>query len=216
MAPAFLFEGPEDAPVTVVLAHGAGAPMDSASMTATSAALAAAGMRVARFEFAYMASRRDGTGRKPPPRADRLIPEYLEAVESLGPVAGRLIIGGKSMGGRVASLVADELRARGRICGLLCLGYPFHPPQRPAQLRTAQLAALSTPTLICQGTRDQFGSREEVAGYALAPAIEVLWLEDGDHDLKPRKSVSGFSAADHLRTMAAEVAAWAARLSPGS
>ena len=103
------------------------------------------------------------------------------------------------MGGRVASMVADELHAAGQVAGLLCLGYPFHPPGRPEQLRTAHLERLATPALICQGTRDPFGTREEVAGYALSPAIEILWLEDGDHDLRPRKAVSGFTAAEHLR-----------------
>src|SRR5206468_699403 len=83
----------------------------------------------------------------------------------------------------------------------LCLGYPFHPPGKPAQLRTAHLAGLATPTLICQGTRDEFGTRDEVAGYALSDPIEILWLEDGGHDLKPRKRVSGLTAADHLRTL---------------
>jgi predicted alpha/beta-hydrolase family hydrolase len=125
------------------------------------------------------------------------------------------VIGGKSMGGRVASMVADALLADGAIAGLLCLGYPFHPPGKPEQLRTAHLAELRTPTLICQGTRDEFGTREEVPGYVLSPAIELLWLEDGDHDLKPRKSVSGFSAADHLRMMANAVAGWTRRLDVG-
>lgn len=202
----FLFDGPEDAAVTILLAHGAGAPMDSASMAATAKALAAAGFRVARFEFAYMAARRYGH-RKPPPRADTVNPEYVAAVEALG-AKGPLIIGGKSMGGRVASMVADELYAAGKVAGLLCLGYPFHPPAKPEQLRTKHLAGLKTPTLICQGTRDEFGTREEVAGYTLSDQIEILWLEDGDHDLKPRKSVSGFSTADHLKTLAETVADW--------
>ena len=202
----FLFDGPEDAAVTILLAHGAGAPMDSASMTATAKALAAAGFRVARFEFAYMAARRYGH-RKPPPRAETVNPEYVAAVEALG-AKGPLIIGGKSMGGRVASMVADELHAAGKIVGLLCLGYPFHPPAKPEQLRTKHLEDLKTPTLICQGTRDEFGTREEVAGYTLSDQIEILWLEDGDHDLKPRKSVSGFSIADHLKTLAETVADW--------
>ncbi|MGK9169862.1 alpha/beta hydrolase [Inquilinus limosus] len=210
MAPTFLFDGPADARTTILLAHGAGAPMDSASMTAAATALAGAGLRVARFEFAYMAARRDGR-RKPPPRAESLIPEYRAAVEALG-ASGPLIIGGKSMGGRVASMIADELRAEGRIAGLLCLGYPFHPPGKPEQLRTAHLAGLATPALICQGTRDEFGTSDEVAGYALSDRIELLWLEDGDHDLKPRKSISGFTAADHLRTTAERVAAWADRI----
>ena len=211
MGEKFLFDGPEDAPVTILLAHGAGAPMDSASMNATAKALAAAGFRVARFEFGYMAARRTSEGRKPPPRAETLNPEYVAAVDALG-TKGPLVIGGKSMGGRVASMIADDLHASGRIVGLLCLGYPFHPPAKPEQLRTKHLAGLRTPTLICQGTRDEFGTCEEVQAYTLSDAIEVLWLEDGDHDLKPRKSISGFSTADHLRTVADAVAAWAARL----
>jgi predicted alpha/beta-hydrolase family hydrolase len=210
MAPTFLTDGPAEARITILLAHGAGAPMDSASMTAVAKALAETGFRIARFEFGYMAARRDGQ-RKPPPRAETVIPEYRAAVDALG-AAGPLIIGGKSMGGRVASMVADELHAAGRIAGLLCLGYPFHPPGKPAQLRTAHLAGLVTPALICQGTRDEFGTRDEVAGYTLSDRIELLWLEDGDHDLKPRKSVSGFTAADHLRTVAAAVSDWAGRI----
>jgi predicted alpha/beta-hydrolase family hydrolase len=216
MALTFLLDGPPDPAATILLAHGAGAPMDSASMTAAAKALAGAGFRVARFEFAYMAARREGQ-RKPPPRGESLTPEYRAAVEALiaeGHQAGPLIIGGKSMGGRVASMVADELFAAGRIAGLLCLGYPFHPPAKPTQLRTAHLAGLRTPALICQGTRDEFGTRDEVAGYTLSDRIELLWLEDGDHDLKPRKSVSGFTAADHLATLASAVKAWAAKL-PG-
>jgi predicted alpha/beta-hydrolase family hydrolase len=208
----FLFDGPEDARVTVLLAHGAGAPMDSASMTAAAKALADRGIRVARFEFGYIAARRTGDGRKPPPKAEKVMPEYVAAIEALGPTNGPLIIGGKSMGGRVASMVADEAFAAGRIAGLVCLGYPFHPPGKPEQLRTAHLEGLKTPTLICQGTRDEFGTREEVSAYRLSPDIELLWLEDGDHDLKPRKSVSGFSAAEHLATVAKAVAEWAGRV----
>jgi predicted alpha/beta-hydrolase family hydrolase len=204
--PDFLFDGPDNAPATILLAHGAGAPMDSASMTVTAQALAAAGFRVARFEFAYMAARRSGQ-RKPPPRAETVQPEYRAAIAALR-ATGRLIIGGKSMGGRVASMIVDAVRP----AGLLCLGYPFHPPEKPTQLRTAHLADLQTPTLIVQGTRDPFGTPEEVATYKLSKAIEILWLEDGDHDLKPRKKISGFSAADHLKTMADRVAAWCATL----
>ena len=210
----FLFNGPDRADVTILLAHGAGAPMDSASMTAAAEALAGAGFRVARFEFDYMAARRTGTGRTPPPKAEKLNPQYLAAIEALG-AKGTLVIGGKSMGGRVASMVADSLFEAGRVQGLLCLGYPFHPPGKPGQLRTAHLADLKTPALIVQGTRDEFGTREEVSAYQLSPAIELLWLEDGDHDLKPRKRVSGFSAADHLETMAKAVFGWAGHsLSP--
>jgi len=207
----FLTDGPEQAKVTILLAHGAGAPMDSAAMTASAQALAGAGIRVARFEFEYMASRRDSGARKPPPRAETLKPEYLAAIDALG-AKGPLIIGGKSMGGRIASMIADDLHQTGRIAGLLCLGYPFHPIGKPDQLRTAHLEVMKTPALIAQGTRDLFGTREEVSGYRLSKAIEILWLEDGDHDLRPRKGVSGFSAADHLKTLADRVAAWAERI----
>ena len=210
----FLFDGPEDARVTLLLAHGAGAPMDSASMNATTKALAAEGFRVARFEFGYMASRRTAAGKKPPPKAETVMPEYVAAIDDLGATNGPLFIGGKSMGGRVASMVADALYDAGRIAGLVCLGYPFHPPGRPQQLRTAHLINLKTPTLICQGTRDEFGDRYEVGEFGLSDAIEVLWLEDGDHDLKPRKSVSGFSTADHLKTVAQSVDAWVKDIAP--
>ncbi len=178
----FLFNGPEDADRTVALAHGAGAPMDSDFMEVVAADLAERGLRVARFEFPYMRRRRETGKGGGPDRQPALLDAWREAAERLGGGA-RLIIGGKSMGGRIASMVADELGA----LGLVCMGYPFHPPGNPIKLRTAHLAELRTPTLILQGTRDTFGKREEVEGYQLAPAIRVHWLEDGDHSFKPRK-----------------------------
>jgi predicted alpha/beta-hydrolase family hydrolase len=208
----FIYNGPENAAATILLAHGAGAPMDSAAMSAVADALASSGFRVARFEFAYMAARRDGQ-RKPPPKAELLRDEYKNAVRDIGD-ARPLIIGGKSMGGRVASLVADELFADARIAGLLCLGYPFHPPAKPDQLRTAHLGTLKTPTLICQGTRDPFGTRDEVEGHQLSDRIDVLWLEDGDHELKPRKKITGLSVEDHLQSVGVGVAEWAHRIVP--
>lgn len=208
----FLFDGPETAETTILLAHGAGAAMDSTAMAAATAALSSVGIRMARFEFGYMAARRTSGTRKPPPKAERLMDEYRAAIVELG-AKGKLIIGGKSMGGRVASMIADEEHAAGRIAGLVCLGYPFHPPGKPESLRTAHLEKLETPALICQGTRDIFGTRQEVSDYTLSPAIEILWLEDGDHDLRPRKAISGFSAADHMKTMAETVQRWAKCLS---
>lgn len=112
----------------------------------------------------------------------------------------------------LGAAIADDLYSSGRIAGLLCLGYPCHPLGKPDQLRTEHLKSLKTPTLIAQGTRDLFGTREEVSTYQLSKNIEILWLEDGNHDLKPRKSLSGFSAADHLRTLAEAVSAWAQRI----
>lgn len=178
----FLFDGPADASQRLALAHGAGAPMDSPFMAAFAEGLGARGIRVARFEFPYMAARRN-TGRKfPPDRQPVLLDTWTRAAQALGHPE-TWIIGGKSMGGRMASLVADGLGVR----GLACLGFPFHPPGKPAQTRTAHLAGLKTPTLIVQGTRDPLGGRTDVAGYALSPSIEITWIEDGDHDLKPLK-----------------------------
>ena len=207
----FLFNGPSDAELTILLAHGAGAPMDSASLTSIAETLGAAGLRIARFEFGYMAARRASAAKRPPPHANALTAEYIAALDMLD-ASGPLVIGGKSMGGRVASMVADQLYASQRISGLLCLGYPFHPIGKPVQLRTAHLAGMRTPALIVQGTRDQFGTREEVASYDLSKSIEILWLADGDHDLRPRKAISGFTVADHMRTMADHVTAWSKAL----
>jgi len=203
--PAEQTEQPERA-VTVLLAHGAGAAMDSGWMNDMTALLVERGIRVARFEFSYMASRRQGS-RKPPPRAETLAQEYRDAVAAVG--GERLFIGGKSMGGRVASMVADELHDAGLIEGLVCLGYPFHPPGAPEKLRTAHLEGLRTPTLICQGTRDPFGTREDVAGYDLSPSIRFCWLDDGEHEFKPRTAISGFTHREHLATAADAVAAFA-------
>lgn len=203
-----LRDGPRDARATLLLAHGAGAPMDSEWMEAVTAAFAAQGLAVARFEFGYMAARRAGGPKKPPPRAERLMDEYRAAVHALS-AQKPLVIGGKSMGGRVASLVADDLHAAGQVAGLLCLGYPFHPPGKPERLRTAHLETLATPALIAQGTRDPFGRREEVEGYALSDRIELCWLDDGDHDFKPRKA-SGHTLAGHVAALATRVAEWVA------
>ena len=169
--------------------------MDSAGMNAITSAIVAQGIRVARFEFAYMAGRREGV-RKPPPRGDSLLGEYRDAVASAA--AKPLFIGGHSLGGRVASMVAQELYDDGVIAGLVCFSYPFHPPAKPEQLRTAHLLGLTVPTLIVQGTRDEFGTPDEVADYDLSPAIEVHWLGDGDHSLRPRKTISGRTYAQNL------------------
>ena len=199
MSPDFLFDGPDSAKTTLLLAHGAGGAMDSPAMQALTEAFAGEGLRVARFEFSYMAARRQGT-RKPPPKAETLIPEYCAALAALG-ARGQIIIGGKSMGGRIASMIADETQAD----GLLCIGYPFHPVGKPEQLRTAHLKHLHKPTLIAQGTRDPFGTRDEVATYDLSPAIQILWIEDGDHDLRPQHNVSGRTIKKHLASLAREV-----------
>ena len=165
----------------LLLAHGAGAPMDSPFMNTIANAVADAGIEVIRFEFEYMAKRREDGRRRGPDRAPKLTARFKEALDLVGP-AEELVIGGKSMGGRMASMIADEVGA----AGLLCLGYPFHPPGKPERLRTAHLETLRTPTLIVQGTRDRLGNEDEVASYTLSPSVELAWMGDGDHSFKPR------------------------------
>jgi len=207
MATHFLFDGPDPGAhgITVVLAHGAGAPMDSPFMNIMARGLAAEGLRVARFEFPYMRARREQGRRGAPDREPVLRAAWLAAIADLGG-GERLVIGGKSMGGRFASMVADEAGAR----ALVCLGYPFHPPGQPEKLRVAHLEHLQTPALIIQGTRDPFGTREDVAGYTLSPSIKFLWLEDGDHSFKPRAS-SGKTERGHLEEAVRAVAELARR-----
>ena len=203
--PAFLHDGPAGAGDLILLAHGAGAPMDSPFMAAFAEGLARHGAEVVRFEFPYMAQRRHGGGRRPPDRAPVLLEFWRQVVERFPDRQPVLV--GKSLGGRMASLIADEVCAR----GLVCLGYPFHPPGRPETLRTDHLAGLKTSSLIVQGSRDALGSCEEVAGYALAPSISLHWAEDGDHSLKPRRK-SGRTEAQNWAEAIAAVAAFLARL----
>src|SRR5580704_124334 len=190
----FLFNGPRTAPITLVFAHGAGGPMDSPFMATIAGGIAKAGIRVARFEFPYMRRRREMGKGGAPDTGPVLMQSWRETIEDLGG-GERLVIGGKSMGGRIASMVADEAGVR----GLVCLGYPFHPPGKPEQTRTQHLERLRTPALILQGTRDAFGKPEEVGKYKLSRAIRIEWLEDGDHSFKPRAR-SGRTEADNLNS----------------
>ena len=180
------------APLTVVLAHGAGAAMDSSFMNDMASGLAAGAFRVARFEFPYMQETRRSGRRTRPDAPAVLEAAWMQVIEQLGGPRG-LVIGGKSMGGRIASMVADRAGVR----GLVCLGYPFHPAGAPGTLRVAHLAELRTPTLILQGERDTLGSREEIEGYRLSGAIRVSYLVDGDHSFKPRKA-SGSTYAGNM------------------
>ncbi len=174
----FLSDGPERGGPTLILAHGAGGAMDSEFMNFVAAAIAAEGVRVLRFEFPYMRVRRESGKSRAPDREPVLLETWREAVRECG--EARPFIGGKSMGGRMATMVADELG----VAGLVSLGYPFHPPGRPERTRTAHLEGLRTPALVVQGSRDPFGTSEDVAGYALSSAIQVQWLEGGNDDLR--------------------------------
>jgi predicted alpha/beta-hydrolase family hydrolase len=197
---AILVDGPKTAAKTFLFAHGAGGSMDSPFMQRIAEGVAASGIRVIRFEFPYMQRRREtGKGGAPdPPRT--LMQSFQDAIEQAGG-GSRLVIGGKSMGGRIASMVADDAK----VLGVVCLGYPFHPPGKPEKTRTKHLESLRTATLILQGTRDSFGLPEEITAYKLSPAIKIEWIEDGDHSFKPRAR-SGRTEADNVGAAIALVA----------
>jgi uncharacterized protein len=206
---------------TLLLAHGAGAPMDSDFMQAIAEGLAAHGVTVARFEFDYMAQRRVDQRKRPPQRQDKLLTRFAQAAEQAGGLSN-IFIGGKSMGGRMATYLAAGLHgspdqstqghSRKGICrGVVALGYPLHPPHKPEQLRMSHFGDLGASLLICQGERDAFGARAEVealqADGALVEEIEWRWLPDGDHDFKPRVR-SGFLWQDNIDTAVAHIAQW--------
>lgn len=180
---------------TLIFAHGAGAPMDSSFMEDITCRLLELEISVVRFEFPYMAqSRQDGV-RRPPNRMAVLQASWRKVYQQMrAQDDGPIVLAGKSMGGRVASMLADELQ----VSGLICLGYPFYPARKPEKPRTEHLQALRTPTLIIQGERDALGERTIVENYALSPAIEFEWLTQADHDLKPLKR-SGFTHEQYLQ-----------------
>ncbi|MBZ9559285.1 MULTISPECIES: alpha/beta family hydrolase [unclassified Modicisalibacter] len=169
----------------LLLAHGAGAGQDALFMQRLRQALAGHGVQTLAFEFAYMQRMREERRRRPPPRAERLVEEFQAWCEAVS-VAGLADpwLGGKSLGGRVASLLAAEAGAP----GLILCSYPFHPPGKPARTRLAHWPRLACPTLVLQGSRDPFGTREEVASYTLPACAEVHFLADGEHDWRPRKA----------------------------
>jgi hypothetical protein len=180
--------------------------MESPFMAEVARALAANAFRVVRFDFPYMREAAKDGRRRSPDAPAVLEQAWLQVIGELGDPS-RLVIGGKSMGGRIASMVAD----RAGVKGLVCLGYPFHPTGRPGILRVAHLEKLATPALILQGERDAFGSREEIAAYTLSPAIRLAFLPDGDHSFKPRKG-SGRSAEENLAQAVREIASFCAGL----
>lgn len=187
------------AQAVLLLAHGAGAGMESGFMTAMASALAA-DFEVVRFEFPYMHWRRQEGVKAPPDRMPKLCDFFSQLVE---PVTGHfglpLVLAGKSMGGRVASLLAASPDTRA--LAAVAFGFPFHPPAKPERLRTDHLGELVLPLLICQGTRDPFGKPDEVAGYTLGERARVHWLEGGNHDFEPLKR-SGQTQLDLVRAAA--------------
>lgn len=206
--------GPDNATAHLILAHGAGAPMTTPFLETLARLLGEHGVRVTRFNFPYMAAFQDDGKRRPPPRVAGLGEVYRNVIGEISrskPSEAALFIGGKSMGGRVATLIVDEVSQPLCVSGVVCFGYPFHPKGKPEKLRTAHLETIKTPALIVQGTRDGLGSQDEVAGYKLSNSIRLAWAKDGDHDLKPRKQ-SGLTLDDNLSFAADVTAKWFAEI----
>ena len=181
----------EDNPITFVFAHGASAGMEHEFMQSVAKGLAFKGIRVIRFNFPYMIKRAEDGKRRPPDRAPKLLEAYQEIIEQAD--ANKLVIGGKSMGGRMAS----HLSELDKVAAMACLGFPFHPPGKPEKYKGEHLAELAKPCLILQGERDTLGKREEFADFDLSDSIRVEFIPDGDHSFKPRKS-SGYTEQQNI------------------
>ena len=192
------------APLTLVLGHGAGAPQTSDFMTAFAGAFAARGFSTVTFNFPYMEQ-----GRRLPDRSPVLEAAFRAVIAAVRADAGRgrLVIGGKSLGGRMASHVAaaglDDL------AGLVFLGYPLHPPGQPERLRAEHLARIRAPMLFVQGTRDAFGTPDELALLLaqLGPAVRVHVVEGGDHSFAVPKR-GPVPQAEVLARVQDEIARW--------
>lgn len=199
----------------VLLVHGAGGDLDDPGLAALAARLADEGFLVVRANLPY----REAGAKRRPPRADRAVPGFhalLASVRELGPDLA-WAVGGKSYGGRVASMaVADGAVA----VALVLYSYPLHPPGKADRLRVEHWPAIAVPTLFLQGTRDTFGSPEllEDQLHHLAGEPTVLVVEGGDHSLR----ITGKAAPDGtprapavvLEEVGVEVAAWLAAVAP--
>lgn len=194
----------------LLLAHGAGAPMDSTFMNEMAGKCSRRGIEVVRFEFPFMMQRRKSGGRRPPDRQEVLLAVWQTMVDHYSAERLPLFVGGKSMGGRMATLWAAN---EGALCrGVICLGYPFHPAAKPEKLRVAHLPNLRVPVLIVQGTRDALGSQDEVVDYELGEQVRCHWIATGNHDLLPLKR-SGTTQQQALTDAADAIALFIANAS---
>lgn len=188
----------------VIFAHGAGADMHHEFMTEITSLLNQANINVLRFNFPYMDKRIALGKRYPPDRMPKLIECYKQVIndyvnsnttEKMIP----LFIGGKSMGSRVAATLASDEEVHQLIQGVFCFGYPFHPAKKADKLRLERLQNTHKAIFIAQGERDTLGSKIEIDSYHISKLCECVFLQDGDHSLKPRVK-SGFTYAQHKET----------------
>jgi predicted alpha/beta-hydrolase family hydrolase len=194
----FHVNSPVEAPKGLfLLAHGATYGMATPFMETIAKGVINAGVRVVRFHFPYMEDMLRSGIHKSPDGGKILRQSFSDVithcVEHEGVPYKNIVIGGKAMGGRVASMIADEHQ----VAGVICLGYPFHPPRKPKRVRFEHLKTIQTPTLICQGERDAKGLLEEIQQLELSNSVQLHWLEGGDNDFEPPKN----SARTHEQNM---------------
>ena len=189
-----------------LFAHGAGGDMDSEWMVSMDNLLSERKIQVVRFNFPYMIKRAEDGKRRPPDRQPKLLEAFKAEIESL-PEDVKIVIGGKSMGGRMASLLACDPEYSDRIASVVCMGYPFHPPGKPEKFKGEHLASITVPTLILQGERDTFGTRDEMADWEFSDKVKQCFLPDGDHSFKPRKK-SGLTLEENMERAANAIASF--------
>jgi uncharacterized protein len=191
--------------IKLILGHGAGANQTSPFIVSFATELALRGIDVVTFNFPYSEQ-----GRRVPDRPARLEACYQAIIAAVRPTSEscKLAIGGKSMGGRIASHLAAT--SASDLAGLVLLGYPLHPPNKPAQVRSAHLAAIRMPMLFIQGSRDPFGTPEELMSVIKTfptPTTQLHVVHEGDHSFRVRKK-SGIVQTDVYKTMQDQIAAW--------
>lgn len=198
--------------LTVVLGHGAGSNQTSGFMRTFAKGLASRGHDVMTFNFVYMEQ-----GRSVPDQKHKLEGCFRAVIEAALKhkklKSNRLVLGGKSMGGRIASQVmaGDEKESfADDVAGLVFLGYPLHPPGNPARLRVEHLEHIKKPLLFVQGTRDALGSPDEIMPYIknLRPAAKIYEIEGGDHSFKTPKKF-GMSPDQIFESAMDEIDRWA-------
>jgi predicted alpha/beta-hydrolase family hydrolase len=191
----YAYQGPKrGADRAVLLAHGAGADLNAAALTTTADALARAKIPSLRFNFAYRDEGRGGPDR--PPVLEAAVREAIAELSKRSKVPPeQCVLGGRSMGGRICSIVAATEGA----LGLVLLGYPLHPPGKPENLRVEHFPKLKMRVLFVSGTRDSFATPDELkrAAKKIRGKVTYSWIDTGDHGFKPLKS-SGLTVASVL------------------
>ena len=169
----------------ILFAHGAGLGMDSEFMVYMAKGLAEQGFWVVSFNFPYMQICAKEGSKRPPDRAPKLLQcfaDYLQLAKMDNGITN-IILMGKSMGGRMAAMLAETES----VSGVICLGYPFLPPKK-LEPRLSPLQKSMVPVLVIQGERDKFGNKTQISNWSLGDNTRVEWIADGDHSFLPRKS----------------------------